>query len=56
MTFGQVMVDLHSIPSMFIKFLVHAWRQCVNFEQRTLSIGLLRIELVLGCQEMLTCV
>ena len=41
---------------MFGKFLVHAWRQCEDFEQRISYIGSLRIKLILACQEMLTCV
>jgi hypothetical protein len=35
MTFGRGLVVLLTKPSMFGKFLVHAWR----FEQRTFYIG-----------------
>ena len=47
MTFGRELVVLLTKPSMFGKFLVHAWR----FEQRTFYIGSWRVKLILACQE-----
>jgi hypothetical protein len=48
MTFGQELVALRTTFSTFEKFLVHAlvWR----FEQTTIHIGLLRVKLILACQ------
>jgi hypothetical protein len=54
MTFPQELVVLHtSTPCMFDKILVHAWRYCGRFKQRTFYIGSLRFKLILACQEVL---
>ena len=48
MTSGRELVVLHTIPSVFGKFLVHAWRYMWRFEGRTFYIGLSRVKLIFG--------
>ena len=51
--YGQELVILHTTPSMYSKYLVHAWRQHRGLNEGMLYIHSLRVYLSLACHEML---
>ena len=53
MNLGQELVVLHTKPSMFVKFVVHAWRYCVHLnKEHSILVEFAKLLLgVQGCRE-----
>ena len=51
--FGQELVELHTRPSMFSKFLMHAWKWFGGLNKEHFYIASLAVKLILACQGVL---